>query len=89
MTLTDDYGITLGLDGEMVLKGRFDFSYLLPREPGDTECGLDSYEFSYGDGTVFAEIASICYDAHEAADKMVIGLWYADGSEGTFELFKG
>lgn len=91
MRLTEYYEITITLDEETVLIGSFDFAYLLPREPDeddDIELNVSVHELVHSDGTVFARINNLYYDANETADKMILEIHDMNSNNETVELCK-
>lgn len=91
MRLTEYYEITITLDEETVLIDSFDFAYLLPREPDeddDIELNVSVHELVHSDGTVFARINNLYYDANETADKMILEIYDMNSNNETVELCK-
>lgn len=84
LTLRDDCGVTLTLDGETVLEGEISFTYLLPDPAEWTELQLAPCVFQTGDGSVFGEISGLSHEAGDGSGTLVMEL--ADG--GTIEFRK-
>lgn len=84
LTLRDDCGVTLTLDGETVLEGEISFTYLLPEPAEWTELRLAPCVFQTGDGSVSGEISGLSHEAGDGSGTLVMEL--ADG--GTIEFRK-
>ena len=84
LTLREDCGVTLALDGETVLEGEISFTYLLPDPWERTELRLDPCVFQNSDGSVSGEVSGFYHEAGDGSGVLVIEL--ADG--GTVEFRK-
>ncbi len=78
LTLRDDCGVTLTLDGETVLEGEIRFTYLLPEPLERTELRLEPCVFQNGDGSVSGEVSGFSHKAGEDGGTLVLEL--ADGT---------
>lgn len=84
LTLREDCGVTLALDGETVLEGEISFTYLLPDPWERTELWLAPCTFQKSDGTLSGEVSYFYHEAGEGSGALVMEL--ADG--GTVEFRK-
>ena len=84
LTLREDCGVTLALDGETVLEGEISFTYLLPDPLKRTELWLDPSVFQTGDGSVSGEVRYFYHEAGDGSGTLVMEL--AEG--GTVEFRK-
>ena len=92
MTLGEDYGITLSLDGETVLEDSLQFTYLQPGEERCTELALSSgaNTLRREDGSPVNEISSLRHEPAEsdAYGRLCMVLTDADANEETTEFTK-
>ena len=82
LTLRDDCGVTLALDGETVLEGEISFIYLLPDPWERTELWLDPSVFQTGDGSTSGEVSCFYHEAGDGSGTLVMEL--ADGKTVEF-----
>lgn len=74
LTLRDDCGVTLALDGETVLEGEVSFTYLLPDPLERTELRLAPGVFQTGDGSVSGEVSDFYHEAGDGSGALVMEL---------------
>ena len=84
LTLDEDYGIALTLDGETVLEDSLEFSYLQPGEDLYTELELASrgYTLRRPEDGAEREISCICHEAVANSEYGIIRMELTGGESG-------
>lgn len=85
MTIGDDCGVEIILDGEAALRDTLEFAYLMPKESSYMELRLQSgdYVLSGADGGEIYEISSLEHEASEDNEHGIILMELSDSNGQT------